>query len=415
MIKTNFTLDTRKQLQDGTFPIKASIYIDRSKRIIFSIGIYIKADEWNGQNITRTPRKAILNNYLRARQNAIEDEVLRLEMSGDAQRLTAAQIKAQLINLLNPTEPKEEKPNTLLIKNAIKEFSESCKAERTKSIYLQTLIKIESMYDTSSLYFADINSKWLREWESKMHNGGLSTNAISVHLRNLRAVFNRAIDDDIISQDLYPFRKFKIKSEKTAKRSLSVDELRQLRDYPCEPHLCKYRDYFMLIFYLMGINLVDLSRLASIENGRIEYKRAKTGRLYSIKIEPETLAIIEKYKGKNQLLDIVDRTSDYHNFLARMNEGLKSIGEVEYVANNAKNPLHVKRNKKDIKPLFPNLSTYWARHTWATIAASLDIPKETIAAALGHGQNSITDIYIDFDQKKVDEANRMVIDYLLQK
>jgi integrase len=69
--------------------------------------------------------------------------------------------------------------------------------------------------------------------------------------------------------------------------------------------------------------------------------------------------------------------------------------------------------KKIFKPLFPELTTYWARHTWATIAASLDIPKETIAAALGHGGNTVTDIYIDFDQRKVDDANRRVIDYVL--
>lgn len=66
-----------------------------------------------------------------------------------------------------------------------------------------------------------------------------------------------------------------------------------------------------------------------------------------------------------------------------------------------------------MSPLFPELTTYWARHSWATIAASLDIPKETIAAALGHGGNTVTDIYIDFDAKKIDEANRRVIDWVL--
>ncbi len=65
-------------------------------------------------------------------------------------------------------------------------------------------------------------------------------------------------------------------------------------------------------------------------------------------------------------------------------------------------------------PIFPKISTYWARHTWATIASELDIPKETIAAALGHGGNTVTDIYIDFDQKKVDEANRKIIAYLAE-
>ena len=72
-----------------------------------------------------------------------------------------------------------------------------------------------------------------------------------------------------------------------------------------------------------------------------------------------------------------------------------------------------KRGKKTFEPEFPGITTYWARHSWATIAASLDIPKETIAAALGHGGNTVTDIYIDFDRAKIDRANRMVIDWTL--
>ena len=69
--------------------------------------------------------------------------------------------------------------------------------------------------------------------------------------------------------------------------------------------------------------------------------------------------------------------------------------------------------RKIRQPLFPKISQYWCRHTWATIAAELDIRKETIAAALGHGGNSVTDIYINFYMRKVDEANRRVIDYVL--
>lgn len=72
-----------------------------------------------------------------------------------------------------------------------------------------------------------------------------------------------------------------------------------------------------------------------------------------------------------------------------------------------------KRGKKKYDPLFPHITTYWARHSRATIAAELDIPKETIAAALGHGGNSVTDVYIRFDERKIDEANRRVLDYVL--
>lgn len=87
-----------------------------------------------------------------------------------------------------------------------------------------------------------------------------------------------------------------------------------------------------------------------------------------------------------------------------MGDGLKQIGECKRSGLGG---------KKHITPLFPDLSSYWARHTWATLAAQLDVPKETIAAALGHEIGmAVTSIYIDFNQSKIDEANRRVLDYV---
>ena len=100
---------------------------------------------------------------------------------------------------------------------------------------------------------------------------------------------------------------------------------------------------------------------------------------------------------------ILDHWRNHKDYTLKLNSVLKRIGEVKRVGLGG---------KKIYKPLFPNISTYWARHSWATIAASLDIPKDTIAHALGHGNNTVTDIYIDFDQKKVDEANRRVLDWV---
>ena len=176
-----------------------------------------------------------------------------------------------------------------------------------------------------------------------------------------------------------------------------------LFDYPVEEYQRKYLDMFKLSFYLIGINIGDLCKLKRIDGDRIEYIRSKTHRLYSIKVEPEALEIINRYKGKDWLLDPLDRYDNYKQYARRLNGALQSIGEVEIG----------KQGVKKIKPLYKKISTYWVRHTWATIAASLDIPKETIAAALGHGGNTVTDIYIDFDQRKVDEANRRVLDWVL--
>lgn len=270
----------------------------------------------------------------------------------------------------------------------------------TKSIYVTTRNKLLD-FDPECT-FETMDKKWLITFESWMIESGMKTNAYAIHLRNIRAVFNYAIDEEITT--FYPFRKFKIKKEETAKRSLTPEQVALLRDYDCEEYQKRYRDMFMLMLYLIGINAVDLFNLKRLVNDRVEYHRAKTNKLYSIKVEPEAIEIIERYKGKNFLLNVLDDYSNHKDFLHRMGTGLKQIGPVTRSGLGG---------KKTIKSLFPDISSYWARHTWATIAAELDIPKETISAALGHeiGSN-VTSIYIKFDRKKIDEANRKVIDYL---
>ena len=240
--------------------------------------------------------------------------------------------------------------------------------------------------DTESLYGLD----------DFLARASPSQNARDIHFRNVRAFCNDAIDEEVTVH--YPFRKFKIKPVKTRKRSFKVEVLRKIFNTPIDGFEEKYRDIFKLIFCLCGINIVDLCNLKSIEDGRIEYDRAKTNRHYSIKVEPEAMAIIEKYRGKDWLINPLDTNKDYRCYYMRLCHGLKTLKET--------------LNAIDDGIKMDELTTYWARHSWATVAASLDIPKETIAAALGHGGNTVTDIYIDFDQKKVDDANRKVLDYV---
>ena len=273
----------------------------------------------------------------------------------------------------------------------------------TRGVYKHTLDRIRAFdKNVDNKMFEDIDLKWLTDFEAFCAKTACK-NARNIHLRNIRAVFNNAIDYGITTA--YPFRRFKIRPEATRKRSMAVEELRRLFDYPVEDYAEIYRDMFRLIFMLVGINSVDLHGLKSItRDGRIEYKRAKTGRLYSIKVEPEAMEIINKYRGVKGLLCIADRWSDSRNFRHQCNKALQKIGQVERKG---------RGGKKTITAEFEGVTTYWARHTWATIAASLDIPKDTIAAALGHGGDTVTDIYIDFDQKKVDAANRRVLDWVL--
>ena len=285
-----------------------------------------------------------------------------------------------------------------------KKFINSKTNNGTKGVYQHTLDRMR-LFDTAidGKSFEDIDLKWLTDFESFCAKTA-SKNARNIHLRNIRAVFNNAIDYEITSA--YPFRRFKIRPEATRKRSLSVEELRSLFNYLVEPYAEIYRDMFKLIFMLCGINTVDLHRLKDIAKGRIEYKRAKTGRLYSIKVEPEAMEIIEKYKGASGLLCIADRWSDHRNFRHQLNKALQRIGEVERKG---------RGGKKIITSAFPGLSSYWARHSWATIAYSIGISKDVIAQALGHADDShaTTNIYIKEDMRFVDEANRRVLDWVL--
>jgi integrase len=164
---------------------------------------------------------------------------------------------------------------------------------------------------------------------------------------------------------------------------------------------------------MIGINSVDLFKMPPLKSNRISYIRQKTDkerasnvRRIEFTLQPEAEEIIKKYAGKNYMLDVMDTYNNHVDFTHRMNLGLQKMGELKRVG---------RGGKKIITPAFPGITSYWARHTWATLAAELEIPKETIGAALGHAGTSVTDIYINFDKKKIDEANRKVIDFILQK
>lgn len=274
----------------------------------------------------------------------------------------------------------------------------------TKGVYKHTLDRIR-LYDSKieQKSFEEIDLKWLTGFETFCAQTA-TKNARNIHLRNIRAVFNNAIDYEITTA--YPFRRFKIRPEATRKRALSVEELRKLFAYPVETYAEIYRDMFKLMFMLIGINTVDIHQLKSIsKEGRIEYKRAKTGRLYSIRVEPEAMELIERYKGEKGLLCIADRWSNSQNFRHQCNKALQRIGEMERKG---------RGGKKIITSEFPEITTYWARHSWATIAYSIGVSKDVIAQALGHSDgHDTTNIYINEDLSKIDEANRRVLDWVL--
>lgn len=393
-VNVKLAIDLRRVNSNGMYSI---VLILKNKNVIRVSTPYKSVPEnWqDGQYNKKEINYQRKNNHLK---DIIQKaERLIIEVSENNRVVSDAYLRDKLKEIV-----KGKMPIDKVFVDYIDEFAKTKLNARTVDIYIQTKNKIQKF--DSDCKFEDIDRAWLTKFERWMIDSGMKTNACSVHMRNIRAVFNYCIDEEYTT--LYPFRKFKIKKEETRKRSLTVEQLRTLRDYPCEEYQVRYRDIFMLMFYMIGINAIDLfhAKESDVVDGRLEYKRSKTGKLYSVLIQPEAQAIIDKYKGKNYLLNVLDEYKNYKDFLHRMGDALKDIGPMERKGLGG---------KKIRQPLFPDISSYWARHTWATIAASLDIPKEVISAGLGHEiGSSITSIYIDFNMKKVDDANRAVIDYV---
>lgn len=401
MATVSFILDKRTAKE--IYPLKMRISHGRNKTALIGIGIKLREDQWDGKMIVEHKKADSLNSYIEARRNHAEGIITRLFVAGTLDETSVSDLKKIIENNgVKPVEDDNKEGNFLKTFYACMESKEK---ESTKSSYKQSIVSLHKFDPLLNLRsFEDIDIRYLEAYDKWMSSQGIRQNSRNVYYRNIRSVFNRAIDDEITTA--YPFRKFKLRKQATKKRSLTLDELRLLRDYPCEEWQKKYVDLFFLMFYLVGINAADLlpAKKKQVRNGRLEYERAKTYKSYSIKIEPEAEALIKKYKGKEHLLCFCDEHADYKYILQRMTKVLKTIGPYERKGLGG---------KKSHTPLFPELSQYWCRHTWATLAAELNIPKETIAAALGHDMgNTTTAIYINFNQKKVDEANRMVIDFV---
>ena len=386
MVKVTVRLDTRYRHKDGTYPLKLAVA--RKHTFYVPVGIDVPLQDWNDeqQEIINMPNRKLLNALLRQRRSDAETKLLQLQASGKLRSLTDRQIIALL-----QKEDENELPH--LFKDTYEQFLALKQNSSTRRIYARTAALVAQFADYNSLTFEEMTVRWLNDFKLFLMQYSAKPNGRSIHFRNLRAVFNFAIKQDTIT--CYPFRKFEMEHEETQKRSLSLQQMRSFIKLKVAPHEQRYKDCFLLTFYLIGINTADLADLADPIDGRLQYLRSKTHKLYDIKVEPEAQALLDKYRGKQHLLSWFDTVSRYTMFANKCNYWLGEMG---------------KRIGID------NLTLYWARHTWATFAYNLDVPDDTISRALGHSQTSganVTRVYIRASSKKVDEANRAVIDHLL--
>lgn len=393
MASTKFYLDSRSG--GAPYPLKLTVTHER-KSVHLSLGVKLNPEQWDGTRVVKHPRAQMLNNQLIARKAEIDCRLYDWKCEGKLKGKSAKDIKVMIEGR------NEERFDSV---GSWYEVFLKKRSGRTCVLYKETFKRMREYADVDNMMFEEITPEWLMSFDRWLELRSPSVNARAIHLRNIRAVVNDAIDNAVTSY--YAFRKFKIKREETVKRSLDLGQLRIFMNCEVEVYQEIYRDIFMLMIMLRGINIGDLCLLKddNVVNGRVVYRRQKTHSLYSVRLEPEACEIIKKYKGENFLLNVCDRYSNYLDFMRRMNTALQKIGDVSVG----------KHGKKTIEPLFPKLSTYWARHTFATIAYNdCGIPMDVISDMLGHSNGmAVTNVYVRRNEKIADEAARKVIDKIL--
>lgn len=408
MASTKLYIDSRRSKKNQPAVLKIAISQNSRSCYISLDAKLIPETQWDGNKVLNHPDKQLLNAYITEMNQKVDAHIIWLTREGKINCMSATEIKESFLAEHDPQKAqKRQEESSFLFR--FKRYSERM-GKGSKHTYDYTLKRLEAFCscaeqkDLNKLRFEDITLDWLRQFDNFLAKEKSSKNTRNLHYRNMRAVFNEAIDDNITTN--YPFRRFKIKNEIARERVLTVEEMRIIAYLNVEKCGERYRDYFMLMFYLMGINHVDLCHLKKITNGRILFNRQKTNHHFSMKVEPEALAIIEKYKGEKWLLNILDKIEDPVSFLKQCNKYLKKMGPVKREGLGG---------KKTYTSLFPKLSTYYSRHSWASIASDLEIPDGTISEGLGHEHgNKVTRGYIHkYSYKNIDSANRKVIDWVL--
>lgn len=406
MATLKFILDCRAVKEGAAAPLKVSIGHQR-KTALLPLNINLSPDNWDAEaeKVVKHPNRVSYNQIIARRRVEITDIINELmSRPGGIGSMTATELKNTVRDILTPAPaPKNNKKDN---PNSVKKFFERYKAnkslrERTAELYDVTWRRIEAWKGEEAaelLSFEDINITWIEDFDKFMAKTSPSPNGRRLHHANLKAVINYAIDHEVIDRN--PYRRYRIRTIPTRKRNMCVDAIRRIIfAQNLEPWMVKYRDFFTLSFMLRGLNTVDLCHMTKPVNGRVDWVRTKTGQPLSLKIEPEMQVLIERYAGTTQMLMFAE-SRPYRNFNCKLTKALHKICE------------HINKDLKE-EDRVPDFTMYWARHSWATIAARLDISDGTIGIGLAHSAKSVTDIYIERDPEKIDIANRRVLDYVL--
>ena len=272
---------------------------------------------------------------------------------------------------------------------------------RTSETYAATLSSFMKFRDGQDILLCEIDGDMIMLYEAWLKANGNCPNTTSFYMRILRAVYNRAVEKELTEQR-YPFKHVYTGIDKTVKRAVPLKAVKRIKelDLTLKPHLDYARDMFLFSFYTRGMSFIDMAYLkkSDLKNGILAYRRRKTGQQLTIKWEKCMEEIVTKYAGcfaTQYLLPIItnlsaDERVQYRNALYRINTALKEVARLVDIS-------------------IP-LTMYCARHGWASIAKSKNIPLSVISEGMGHDSEETTRIYLaSLDTSVVDRANRLIL------
>lgn len=390
-------LDTRRAKSDGTFNVIFRI-IHIKKVYTINSGVTLQECYWNARNsdvVSAHPNSKLLNIKLSKEHFKIEQALLLLDGDFTIEKLR---------NMLSG-KPKDKPAETFqqFANKLIKQMFEINKTGN--AIVYQTAVNKFISFCGRDIDFKSIDYTLLNQFQHSLEVSGLKQNSISNYFRTIRAIYNKAIKLKVIDRSHYPFYDITIKSEKTSKRAITKEELQKVAHIPLEENSSSWRslNYFLLSFYFRGMSFTDLAYLkhSNIINGRLEYKRRKTHKNYSVKLFGQAKIIIDMFstEGNSYLLPIIN------DVLEDSLEAKKIIKQWIKTTNKYLKRLSIQSG------LTTPITTYTSRHSFATIAKRLGYSNELIAEALGHEYgNKITNIYLDtFDTEVLDNMHYKVI------
>mgnify|MGYP000133227079 CR=1 FL=1 len=272
---------------------------------------------------------------------------------------------------------------------------------RTSETYAAALSSFMKFRDGQDILLCEIDSDTMMLYESWLKAKSICPNTVSFYMRILRAVYNRAVEKELVEQR-YPFKHVYTGIDKTVKRAVPLKAIKRIKelDLTLKPHLDYARDMFLFSFYTRGMSFIDMAYLkkSDLKNGVITYRRKKTNQQLSIKWEKCMAEIVVKYKERSAtqyLLPIItnpllDERKQYRNAIYRVNTALKEIARLANLS-------------------IP-LTMYCARHGWASIAKSKNIPLSVISEGMGHDSEETTRTYLaSLDSNVIDKANSLIL------